>query len=231
MYQLFAAVYDAIYSFKNYAKEAEKLTALIRTSNPKARTLLDVACGTGGHLQFFKDSFVCSGVDLGEDLLNVAREKLPDVNLALGDMRTFDLAKSFDAVTCLFSAIGYMPTVDDLNRAISNMGRHLALGGVMIVEPWIDRSQFLFGHYDLMTAETETMKIARANTSWLEGEACVMDFHFLVADKEGVKHFSETHRLGFFSREQYYSAFEVAGLKVSFEENGLIGRGLYVATK
>ena len=43
------AYYDAIYSFKNYAEEARKISDLIRSTHPKPRTILDVACGTAQH--------------------------------------------------------------------------------------------------------------------------------------------------------------------------------------
>ena len=52
-------------------------------------------------------------------------------------MTDFDLATTYDAVTCLFSAIGYVRTVDRMNRAVACMARHVKPGGVLIVEPWI----------------------------------------------------------------------------------------------
>ncbi|HJU27908.1 MAG TPA: hypothetical protein VJ718_01995 [Candidatus Binataceae bacterium] len=44
-----AELYDAVYSFKNYAREAERLRAVIDATARGARTLLDVACGAGEH--------------------------------------------------------------------------------------------------------------------------------------------------------------------------------------
>ena len=46
-----AAIYDAIYSFRDYAGQAAKLTALIDERLPNAATLLDVACGHGRHMR------------------------------------------------------------------------------------------------------------------------------------------------------------------------------------
>ena len=47
MFSNSAHFYDAVYSFKEYAAEAERLHALIEERAPGATTLLDVACGTG----------------------------------------------------------------------------------------------------------------------------------------------------------------------------------------
>src|SRR3954470_16047880 len=104
MYQRFAAVYDAIYSFKKYAEEAEKLKEIAFSRSPNAKTWLDVACGTGTHIEYLKTDFKCTGVDLSEDLLKLAREKHADVEFLAGDMRTFDLGRQFDVVSCLFGA-------------------------------------------------------------------------------------------------------------------------------
>jgi hypothetical protein len=43
-----AELYDAIYSFKDYARECDRLRNLINASVPDTSTILDVACGTGG---------------------------------------------------------------------------------------------------------------------------------------------------------------------------------------
>jgi len=47
-------LYDAIYHFKNYAHECQLLRAVIAVAAPGARTILDVACGTGEHDKFLK---------------------------------------------------------------------------------------------------------------------------------------------------------------------------------
>lgn len=52
-------------------------------------------------------------------------------------MRSFDLGRRFDAVTCLFRSIGYMPTVEDLSAAVATMARHLVDGGVLVVDGWV----------------------------------------------------------------------------------------------
>lgn len=57
--------YDAIYAWKDYQGDAVKLHTLIEERNPGARTLLDVACGTGQHLEHLKERYEVEGVDVG----------------------------------------------------------------------------------------------------------------------------------------------------------------------
>jgi ubiquinone/menaquinone biosynthesis C-methylase UbiE len=104
MFSRSADLYDALYAtFKDYADEAARLRELI---GPDARTLLDVACGTGAHLELLREHYEVVGLDLDPELLAIARGRLPGVELVEGDMTGFDLGRRFDAVACLFSSIG-----------------------------------------------------------------------------------------------------------------------------
>lgn len=139
-----ADVYDAVYrgGGKDYAAEAARVAAVIRSRNPGARTLLDVACGTGGHLEHLAREFAVTGLEISPAMAAAARRRVPGVVVHEGDMRDLDLRTSgrrrrFDAVTCLFSAIGHVVTLDGLRRAVTAMAAHLAPRGVLVVEPWV----------------------------------------------------------------------------------------------
>src|SRR5215210_219183 len=137
MFSRSAELYDAIYSFKDYRAEVEKLHALIQERVPEAATLLDVACGTGKHLELLAANYEVEGLDLDASLLRIARERLPDVPLHEADMTDFDLGRRFDAVVCLFSSIGYVKTRKRLESTAATLASHLAPGGVLVVEPWL----------------------------------------------------------------------------------------------
>src|SRR5919199_589582 len=98
--------------------------------------LLDVACGTGLHLSYLTQHFQVEGLDLDEQLLAIARQRSPDIPLHHADMTDFNLGRTFDIVTCLFSAIGYVKTLPNLSRAVQCMVQHLSGGGVLLIEPW-----------------------------------------------------------------------------------------------
>ena len=108
-YSKLAKIYDALYSFKNYEAEAKRLHEIIseKKTSP-GNALLDVACGTGTHLSFLKKYYAVEGTDLTPEMLEVARARNPEITFHQGEMRSFDLGRRFDVVTCLFSSIGYM---------------------------------------------------------------------------------------------------------------------------
>ena len=122
-----ASTYDLLYAAagKDYEREAADLHVLIGEQCPRARTLLDVACGTGAHLTYLRRWYEVTGVDVEPAMLEEAATRLPGVELIRGDMRSFVLPQKFDVITCLFSAIGYLQSTVELDEAIETMKRHL----------------------------------------------------------------------------------------------------------
>lgn len=228
MYARSARYYDAIYSFKDYAAEAAAVSARIRAHRPDAATLLDVACGTGAHLVHFAREYRIEGIDLSEEQLAVARTRLPGVELHQGDMTTFDLGKTFDAVTCMFSSIGYVGTLEGLDAAVGHMAAHLAPRGVLVVEPWLQPDAFEDGHLSTLFVEEPDIAVARMSISHKERRRSWFDMEHLVGSADGVDHFVEHHELGLFTVEEQIAAFERAGLRVEHDPEGPMGRGLYV---
>jgi ubiquinone/menaquinone biosynthesis C-methylase UbiE len=229
-----AEYYDAIYDAvgKDYGKEARRIHQLIRTyKKSKGHALLDVACGTGRHIQSMRKYYSCEGLDLQSKLLAVARKRNPRIMFYRGNMLTFNLHKRYDAITCLFSAIGYMRSIPELDRAIKNMAYHLHPGGVLIVEPWLTPQDIIRGHIGVVFVNRPKLKLVRMNIVKLEGRLSILEFHYLLGRPEKVEHFTELDKFGLFIHSEYLAAFRSAGLKVKYDREGLIGRGLYVGVK
>jgi SAM-dependent methyltransferase len=228
-----AHLYDAVYSFKDYAAEAERLRGVIEARAPEARTLLDVACGTGMHLAELRRWYEVEGLDLDPQLLAFARERLPDVPLHEGDMTAFDLGRTFDVVTCLFSSIAYVRTPEGLRAATAVLARHVAPGGLLVVEPWILPEQWKPDFVGAVFVDEPELKVARMNAhgGGLAGDVLVMDFQYLVGTPERVEHFIERHEVGMFTKDQYLDAVRDAGLDAEWDDEGLIGRGLVLGRR
>jgi SAM-dependent methyltransferase len=222
-------LYDAIYHFKNYAHESEILRAVIAVAAPGARTVLDVACGTGEHDKFLKQHYAVDGIDLNENYLRAARVKNPAGRYTRADMTAFDLSAPYDAVTCLFSAIGYVRTVDRMNRAIACMARHVKPGGALIVEPWITPDAWKPGNTFLHAGEIGADKVCRMSVGSREGNLSITLMHYLRGTPNGIEHYSEQLDLGLFTRDEMTRAFESANMNVRYDTEGLMGRGMYIA--
>ena len=225
--------YDAFYGDEDYAWESGELTTIIRDHSPAAGTLLDVGCGSGRHLVHLSREFACTGVDVDTDALALARRRVQTgVRLLQGDMRTLDLGRSYEAVTCLFSAIGFMRTRTELRRAVAAMARHLAPGGVLVVEPWFLSDRWGSGPEPTVEeARVDGGTLVRVITITRRGATTSqLDIHHVLAGPQGIRSTDETHTLGLFSIADHEQAFTRAGLTVEFDPIGLTHRGLFIAT-
>jgi|GEM_PF-532851 len=232
-YNELAKYYDLTYLKKDYAKEIKLLTRFI-FSNKKSwgRDLLDVACGTGRHISLLKNRFTCTGVDVSPAMLKEAKKNSRGVKFFKGDMKNFKLNKSFDVVTCLFSAIGHLKNYNELEKTIKNFSAHLKPGGVLLIEPWMTNIDFNQAPY-LLTYESEDLKIARLSVGKGNGDNMTFDFNFLVAEKgKPVKHFIDVMTLTKFDVKKTKKIMEKYGMKARFDKRGILtGKGLFIGTK
>ncbi|MDB1090306.1 class I SAM-dependent methyltransferase [Streptomyces sp. ACA25] len=230
-----AEVYDLVYQGrgKDYEVEAEELASLAKSRRPDARTLLDVACGTGLHLRHLAGLFDdVGGVELAPDMLSIARQRNPGAALHLGDMRDFDLGHRYDVITCMFSSVGHLSTPGELESTMHRFAAHLTPGGVAVVEPWWFPETFTPGYVGASIVEVDGRTISRVSHSVREGGATRIEVHYLVAGPDtGIRHFDESHLISLFERADYERAFERAGFTVEYLTPGPSGRGLFVGVR
>jgi dTDP-3-amino-3,6-dideoxy-alpha-D-glucopyranose N,N-dimethyltransferase/dTDP-3-amino-3,4,6-trideoxy-alpha-D-glucopyranose N,N-dimethyltransferase/N-methyltransferase len=213
-----SVVYDVLYAAagKDYAAEAAELHRMIQELRPGSRTLLDVACGTGMHLRYLADAYEVAGVDRSAHMLAEAAALLPGVPLVEADMRDFDVGRRFDAVTCLFSAIGYMSSTDDLDEAVRSMARHLNDRGVLVIDGWVRPEAWRDpGSVQALSGHQHGTAAARVIRSYRDDRRTTLELHLLIGTTTGVEHLSETHTLTLFSDREYRAALEGAGLTVA----------------
>jgi SAM-dependent methyltransferase len=224
--------YDVLYDFKDYPAESARLLALAqREQRSQGRRWLDVACGTGQHIEHLRAAYEVQGLDCSEAMLEIARKRNPGVRFHQGDMTAFALGASFDVISCLFSSIGYAKTLDAVERAIDCMAGHLVPGGLLLVEPWFSPEAWNPGTTHMLVIDEPELKIARVSTSLVNGRLSYFDLHHLIATPQGTDHVVEHHELGLFTAEEMQAAFVNAGLTVRFDPEGLIGRGLLVGLR
>jgi SAM-dependent methyltransferase len=163
-----------------------------------------------------------------------AAERCPGVTLVEGDMRTLDsagLGGPFDVVTCLFSAIAYMQDLRALHEATASMARCLAPGGMLVVEPFLEPGVVELGRPWATFVDRPEIKIARMDVPRVQGRCLLLEFEYLIADADEVRHVPESHRIGLFTVDEIGAAFRAAGLAWDFESHGLTGRGLHLGRR
>lgn len=234
LYRNLAPYYDLIYSLKDYKKESNKINKLIaRYKKSNGKDLLEIACGTGSHLKYLKQKYFCTGIDLNQGILKIAKNSIKNVNFKKANMVNFNLNKKFDIITCLFSSIGYVKTYQNLQKTLQNFSKHLKTGGIVIIEPWLTKSSYKPCTPHMTTYESKNIKIARLVVPKIKGNISEMDMHYLVAERnKEVKYFIDRHELGLFEIYKTLRFMEQACLKARFLKNGLMkDKGLFIGIK
>jgi len=92
-----------------------------RLGNMSSRTVLDVACGTGEWLDYFRHHGASvAGIDLSQKAIDECTRRFPDGQFVCGPAETLPFAdQSFDLVTCMGSLEHFL----DKPAALSEMKR------------------------------------------------------------------------------------------------------------
>jgi ubiquinone/menaquinone biosynthesis C-methylase UbiE len=227
-YNKIGHLYDLLYRFKDYDKEAHYVRERIRTSMPQARTMLDVACGTGNHIVGLQDDFDIEGLDLSAEMLAQARLKFPQRRFHQASMVDFDLGRRYDVVCCLFRSIGFVRTPQGLRSAVGAMARHLVPGGMLLIDPFFTPEAFWVGKVTQHEVRSESMAVSWMYVSDRQGDVGIFRNHYLLGRPEGIEHIVEDHELGLFRPEHFRQAFAEAGLSLEHDPQGPSGLGFYV---
>ena len=108
--------------------------ALRRTELRSGRRVLEVGCGSGVFLRLAADRGAhVSGLDASEALIELARARVPEADLHVGDMQflpyesdTFDIVAGFNS---FFFA-------EDMVEALREAGRVTRPGGQVLIQVW-----------------------------------------------------------------------------------------------
>jgi SAM-dependent methyltransferase len=233
LYNELARYYDYVYDWKDYAADVRRLEDLIsQYKRSSGNTLLDIGCGTGSHLKLLEGTFSCTGIDVSEPMLEIAREKLKRTTLIQDDMLTFDLGRGFDVAVSLFSTIGYANTIDELTAVAGRISAHLVDGGITVIEPWLRKEDIKPSYVGMNTYDSEELRISRMGRLVIEEDISIFEAHYLIAEGGEVRYLVDSHRLGLFGEDDIVGCLEAAGLKAFFVEDGFEqDRGVIIGIK
>lgn len=133
-YSSLAYVYDQL---MGDVQGFEDWMTFIQPYTRPSMKILDLACGSGElSIRLSQQDFSVIGLDLSEDMLEVARSKDPDnqITFISGDMRDFHLDESVDLVICAVDSLHYLADVTQLEQTFGCVYKHLTDGGVFIFD-------------------------------------------------------------------------------------------------
>lgn len=102
-------------------------------------TVLELACGTGRlAIPLALSGLDVTGVDVSDVMLRTARAKAAAAGarctFVRGDMRGFDLGRTFTTVLLTGNSLAHLASDDDLRSCLSSIRRHLDPGGCLVLD-------------------------------------------------------------------------------------------------
>lgn len=134
LYTQLAGVYDEIYqTLFDYDKEYAQYSNFLSERN--VQSIVEIGCGTG-HLakRFITNGYNYMGLDLNQEMLNIAAQYTEGGDFRQADMRDFTLPKTYDAVLITGRTMSYLLTNADILSCFRAIKRCLKPDGVLIFD-------------------------------------------------------------------------------------------------
>ena len=123
---LFSRVYDA-FGWNYYPEEFAVLCSAGWKNQIRVQSMLDIGCGTGVLCsRMHAYGMDAQGMDLSEGMIEMAKEKYPELVFEQGNMVTYESDRQFDLVTSTCDAMNHILEPADLQQVMRNVYSYLA---------------------------------------------------------------------------------------------------------
>ena len=224
IFKEYAAYYDVFYKRKNYHRECDFIEALFtKYATQKPKTILDLGCGTGGHLiPLAQRGYHVEGIDRSSEMLRIAKDKCRRLNLKIKfyhrTLDKFQFKKKFDSVISIFSVIDYLTRPAEIRAAFENIAKHMKRDALFIFDFWNGKAverfysprkekRFVEGH-QIIERCSFTKIFPRRNL-------CQVEYICKIKQNGGgVEFLKEKHTVRYFSISEMSKRLLAAGLRV-----------------
>lgn len=217
-YSDFAFIYDELMNDVDYNGWIKYIEEIIEKENVKVQNILELACGTGNlTIPLTKKNYDIAGIDISDQMLNVAREKAEKEGVELvllqqdiGEL-DFDVT-NLDCILCACDGFNYITYDDDLENVFAKSHELLKDGGLFIFD--------ISSHYKLSTILGNNMHGEnRDDISYLwqnyfddEQNLIEMELAFFVKDANGkFDKFEEVHQQRAYTEDEIIESLQISG--------------------
>lgn len=178
-YGAFAYAYDRALGHRFFKAIRVLLDETLEKYPTPKRTHLDVACGTGLALEYFRErGWKSAGIDASLPMLQLARRH--SSRIAAADLRALPLRSRFARVTCLYDSLNHLLDGNDLVAAFKAIRAVMDLDSLLLFDMnhpdiypavWGTSEPFIAGgpdfHLEMATSYRKRDRLARALvTGW-----------------------------------------------------------------
>lgn len=151
LYTDLSGYYDLMCADIDYQRQSAAAMRLHQFFGSGGHTHLDLACGTGPHIEhFLQAGYQCTGLDLNQPMLDIAGQRCPQAQFVQQNMCAFNISEPVDLITCFLYSLHYSGNIDGLKACLRHVVPALKSGGVFcfsaVDKNKIDNSALLRQH-------------------------------------------------------------------------------------
>ena len=216
-YSYFSTVYDKMMDNIPYEEWEQYLLQVMEHFGVKpCSKLAELGCGTGTMSQLLaEDGFRVTGLDLSQDMLDVAAQKSLDaygdggqIKYMQADMRDFQLAEKQDVIVSICDSVNYLLTEEDLYKTFVSVRKNLKEKGVFIFD--LKTEYFYEQVLDGRVYKGKADGVSYIWNNLYDPEARIHKYHLIFKDKHKQIR-EELHRQHVFKAADIVSAARKAG--------------------
>ena len=219
IFNKYADFYDSYYSDKDYYRESN----FILTLAPTPRSVLDMGCGTGGHMiHFAKKGMNFTGFDMSENMVSQARKKMSNNNIkakiGISDLRTYRDNKKHDLVIAMFAVMGYLISNEDFLAGLETAKLHLNYNGFFIFDVWFGPA-VLYQRPEtrIQKFEKDGLQVIRLVLPKVDviKQIAIIDYEIIeFQDEKTIEVVKESHKMRYFFIQELKFLLEFSGFKL-----------------
>ncbi len=123
-------IYEKAFSYRNFGKECSFIRKQL---NKKTKSLLDIGCGAGQHLEILSKYYEIGGLDKSKKMVDYAKKKLKG-NFYVRDMKKFSLPKKYDSAVSMLATFSYLVDIGDILSHFDSVSKVLNKKGIYMIE-------------------------------------------------------------------------------------------------
>lgn len=208
-----AKIYNEVIGDLDYEAWTNDVLFLANKHKKSIKTVLDLACGTGSHLEFLEKKYNCIGIDQSEEMVKQAKQNVKS-KVVVGDMRTFNLNQKFDAVFCLYDSLNNLTEEEELTQTFKQITKHLNKEGILIFDVLTLKSMIdMAEQFSIQAGHIDDYSYIWEN--FYEDESWIWTFTLFEKKSDSLyeKHV-ENHKERFFSENKIKKALNDAKLEL-----------------
>ncbi|MFA5856473.1 MAG: class I SAM-dependent methyltransferase [Candidatus Pacearchaeota archaeon] len=133
-YKKLAHYYDSDWGNFSY-KYLDFLDLVFSKFKINPSSIWDISCGSGNVVSVLsKKGFNIIGSDISEEMIRVSKNKSPDINFFVMDMRELESNKKFDLILSGFDSINYILELGEVNEIFLKVKNLLNEDGIFIFD-------------------------------------------------------------------------------------------------